>query len=206
MVNDFIVWNTASTIVYTIMLSFLVKLHRVCAVFARLKKKRITSIALEFNHKTPVPCLQIYRETPDWCLVQLSATFLMTRATRPWPKRSIWHLAIWTTNLIVASTKILYHISQEHSLQKYPGLKYFLYPIAEGLDLVTMEGDLWKQWLSKFNPGLSSTYPVTLVTSIVEEIERFCRHLQEYAQSRNMFRMKDLTEKLTMDIIGRLVI
>ncbi|KAL9027987.1 MAG: hypothetical protein Q9196_003573 [Gyalolechia fulgens] len=107
--------------------------------------------------------------------------------------------------LVVASTKTLYQISQEHSLPKHPGLRYFLYPIAEGLDLVTMEGHLWKTWRSRFNPGFSASYLMTLARGIVDETEQFCRRLQELAEGQKLFRMKDLTDNLTVDIIGRVV-
>ncbi|KAI4116566.1 MAG: hypothetical protein LQ338_007689 [Usnochroma carphineum] len=107
--------------------------------------------------------------------------------------------------LVVASTKGLYQITQEHSLRKHPGLRYFLQPIAEGLDLVTMEGDLWKTWRGIFSPGFSAMYLSSLTKGIIEETEQFCRNLQQLAQSQKLFRMKDLTDNLTMDIIGRIV-
>lgn len=107
--------------------------------------------------------------------------------------------------LVVASTKALHQITQEHSLQKHPGLRYFLQPIAEGFDLVTMEGDLWKTWRGVFNPGFSATYLMSLTNGIVEETEQFCTKLHQLSRSKRLFRMKDLTDNLTMDIIGRIV-
>lgn len=107
--------------------------------------------------------------------------------------------------LVVASTQGLYQISQEHSLPKHPGLRYFLRPIADGVDLATMEGDLWKLWRGIFNPGFSAAYLMSLTRGIVEETEQFCTKLQERARDQTLFRMKDLTDNLTMDIIGRVV-
>ncbi|KAL8698455.1 MAG: hypothetical protein Q9224_001841 [Gallowayella concinna] len=107
--------------------------------------------------------------------------------------------------LVVASTQGLHQITQEYSLPKHPGLRYFLHPIAQGFDLVTMEGDLWRKWRGIFNPGFSSTYLMSLAGGIVEETEQFCKSLEDLAQARALFHMKDLTDNLTMDVIGRIV-
>lgn len=107
--------------------------------------------------------------------------------------------------LIVASTDGLHQITQKHSLPKYPALKYFLHPIAEGLDLVTMEGDLWKTWRGIFNPGFSANYIATLTMGIIEKTEEFCEILEDLSRGHQLFRMKKLTDNLTMDVIGRIV-
>lgn len=108
--------------------------------------------------------------------------------------------------LVVASTRGLYQITQEHSLPKYHAMKQFLKPITGGLDIVTMEGDLWKTWRGIFNPGFSASHLVNLTGNVVEETERFCELLEERSRDRKMFRMKELTDYLTMDIIGRVVL
>lgn len=120
----------------------------------------------------------------------------------------IYYLDTWPFGpqmLIVTSTHGLYQITQEHSLPKHPALKEFLRPIAGGLDLVTMEGHVWKTWRGIFNPGFSAGYLMTLTSGIVQETQRFCDNLHYLAQNQRLFQMKDLTDNLTMDIIGRIV-
>lgn len=107
--------------------------------------------------------------------------------------------------LIVASTGALHQITQKHSLPKYPALKYFLRPIADGLDLVTMEGEMWKAWRGIFNPGFSAAYIASLTEGIVEKTGEFCEILDQLAQDRELFRMRNLTDNLTMDVIGKIV-
>ncbi|KAL8869296.1 MAG: hypothetical protein Q9174_004377 [Haloplaca sp. 1 TL-2023] len=68
-----------------------------------------------------------------------------------------------------------------------------------------MEGDLWKKWRGIFNPGFNSTYLMSLARGIVKETDQFCKNLEGLAQTRALFRMKDLTDNLTMDVIGRVV-
>lgn len=121
----------------------------------------------------------------------------------------IYYLDTWPFGpqmIVVASTHGLHQITQEHSLPKYHALKYFLKPISEGQDIVTMEGDLWKTWREIFNPGFSASHLMGLTRSIVEETDRFGDLLQERSRDQTIFKMKDLTDNLTMDIIGRVVL
>ena len=108
--------------------------------------------------------------------------------------------------LVVASTRGLHQITQEHSLPKYHALKYFLKPISEGMDIVTMEGDLWRTWRAIFNPGFSASHLMSQTRNIVEETHHFCDILQNHSKNHTFFKMKDLTDNLTMDIIGKIVL
>lgn len=107
--------------------------------------------------------------------------------------------------LIWTSLNGLHQVTQGHSLPKFPALKSFIEPIAEGMDIVTMEGEAWKLWRGIFNPGFSSSYLLNLTDGIVEETEEFCKHLRALCKSSAMFRMRSLTDFLTMDVIGRVV-
>ncbi|MCJ1432697.1 hypothetical protein MMC27_002054 [Xylographa pallens] len=107
---------------------------------------------------------------------------------------------------VVASLSSLHQITQEYSLPKYHAMKSFLRPITEGLDIVTMEGQTWKTWRNIFNPGFSAGHLVTLTSAIVEETATFCDLLQGYLEAQKVFRMKDLTDFLVLDVIGRVVL
>ena len=107
--------------------------------------------------------------------------------------------------LVVGSTKGLHHATHNRALPQYPALKSFLEPISEGMDLVSMEGESWKTWRSAFNPGFSSAYLSNLVGGVVMETQQFCERLRGLCRSQAMFRMKNLTDYLTMDVIGRIV-
>ncbi|KAL6716559.1 hypothetical protein ACLMJK_006126 [Lecanora helva] len=68
-----------------------------------------------------------------------------------------------------------------------------------------MEGELWKTWRGVFNPGFSANYLVGLTKGIVENTKVFCEILGELSQAHGQFRMKNLTDNLTMDVIGKIV-
>ena len=55
-------------------------------------------------------------------------------------------------------------------------------------------------------PGFSAGHLMSLTKSVVEETVTFCDLLQEYSSDQRVFKMKDLTDNLTMDIIGSVVL
>ena len=121
----------------------------------------------------------------------------------------VYYLDTWPFGpqmLVVRSLSSLHQITQIHSLPKYHALKSFLEPIADGRDIVTMEGQMWKTWRNIFNPGFSATHLMTLTAGIVEETVKFCELLQDYSRSQNIFEMKSLTDFLALDVIGRAVL
>lgn len=121
----------------------------------------------------------------------------------------IYYLDTWPFGpvmMIVASPSTLYQMTQEHSLPKYHALKSFLRPLTDGLDMVTMEGQIWKHWRSTYNPGFSNNHLMSLVPEIVMETATFCEILQGHTKAQDMFAMKRHTDNLAMDVIGRVVL
>lgn len=121
----------------------------------------------------------------------------------------IFYLDLWPFGpqiLVVASPDGLYQITQEHSLPKFHALRKFLRPMTGQFDLVTMEGDMWKTWRNIFNPAFSPGHLMEFVPAIVEETTTFCKILQEHVEKRDIVALKMLTDNLTMDVIGRVVL
>ena len=121
----------------------------------------------------------------------------------------IFYLDAWpfiTLTLVVASPATLAQITTEHVLPKFPAIKDFLYPLANGKDIVGMDGKEWKFWRSIFNPGFSASHLMTLVPEIVRETTIFCSLLGNHARRQDMFQMKGLTDNLAMDVIGKIVL
>ena len=108
--------------------------------------------------------------------------------------------------LFISEPSALHQITQEHSLPKHPDLREFLRPLANGLDIVTMEGQMWKTWRNIYNPGFSLAHLMTLTPVIVKETLVFCEILQSFAATQETFQMKNLTDRWTMDIIGNVVL
>jgi cytochrome P450 len=136
--------------------------------------------------------------------------YLADQLRRSYPDMGpIFYLDAWpfiTLTLVVASPSTLAQITTEHVLPKFPAIKDFLFPLANGQDLVSMDGQEWKYWRDMFNPGFSTSHLMTQVPEIVKETMTFLDILNDHARKQDVFRMKNLTDNLAMDVIGRVVL
>ena len=121
----------------------------------------------------------------------------------------IFYLDGWpiiSLTLVVASPSALAQITTEHTLLKFPAIRDFLYPLTNGKDIVSMDGQEWRTWRSIFNPGFSAKHLISVVPDIVKETQVFCNVLQKHADRQDVFPMKGLTDNLAMDVIGKVVL
>lgn len=72
--------------------------------------------------------------------------------------------------------------------------------------MVAADGPEWKTWRSAFNPGFSAAHLMTLMPIIVDDVEVFCKILEQRAAEDRPFRMEHLATRLTIDIIGKIVL
>lgn len=91
-------------------------------------------------------------------------------------------------------------------IPKHPLVANFLKNFGGPGNLVSSEGAEWKKWRSAFNPGFASGYLMTTVPMIIEECQRFCMEMERYARNNQIFRMEQATTKLTVQIIGKIVL
>jgi sterigmatocystin biosynthesis cytochrome P450 monooxygenase len=108
--------------------------------------------------------------------------------------------------LAVASLDGVRQITQVHSLPKFHALRDFLRPVTGGSDLVTMEGNEWKQWRNIFNPGFSSSHLRSLIPEMLKDVSIFCEILRDLAEKRDIFLMDPLTTRLSLDVISRVTL
>lgn len=118
--------------------------------------------------------------------------------TDPWP--------FAPPSMMIFNTELLADIAIKQSLPKHPMIDDFVQHIGGPGNLVTAEGGEWKKWRSAFNPGFSATHLMTLVPLIVDECAIFRDILTERAGKRQLFRMEQATTRLTVDIIGKVVL
>ena len=96
-------------------------------------------------------------------------------------------------------------ITTEHNLPKFLAIRDFLYPLTNGRDIVSMDGQEWKTWRSIFNSGFSASHFTTVVPDIVKETMVFCNILKRHVEKQHVFPMKGLTDNLALDVIGKVV-
>ncbi|KAH7324403.1 cytochrome P450 [Stachybotrys elegans] len=91
-------------------------------------------------------------------------------------------------------------------------LKHFMAPIEWNLSIGALEGEQWKLWRSRFNPGFSVRSILGLMPLMVEEIEVFGSLLRKKCRGKegrewsSAFPIEEALINLTFDIIGRTVL
>ncbi|CAJ2509202.1 Uu.00g142280.m01.CDS01 [Anthostomella pinea] len=97
--------------------------------------------------------------------------------------------------------------TQTPSLPKLPLTTEFLEPMTSGLDLVSDNGDSWKTWRSRFNPGFSQRNLTAMLPELIEEATVFINGLKKLAGSGDswgpVFQLEQRTTNLTFDVIVR---
>jgi cytochrome P450 len=69
-----------------------------------------------------------------------------------------------------------------------------------------VNGALWKKWRSIFNPGFATAHLMSLVPGIVDDGLVYADVLDEHAGSGKVFRLEEATTRLTIDVIGKVVL
>jgi len=112
--------------------------------------------------------------------------------------------------MMVIDAELSAQFTQQTSLPKHDLLKTILIPLTSGQDLVAANGDEWKFWRSRFNPGFSARNLMSLFPEILEEVEIFGRVLDRRAGPGNnwgdVFPFEEDAVSMTFDIIGRAVL
>jgi cytochrome P450 len=108
--------------------------------------------------------------------------------------------------LMVTDPKVAAQCTIEHSLPKMDGLEEYLRPLTGGKDLLTMEGQEWKRWRAIYNPGFSAGHLMTMVPGMVEDTQLYAETLKKYARAGGLFKLEEITTRLTIDIIGRVIL
>jgi cytochrome P450 len=91
-------------------------------------------------------------------------------------------------------------------LPKHPSLNDFLEPLAVAENIVSMSGPVWKKWRGLFNPGFAAGHILTLVPGIVDDSQIFANILAKHAENGDVFLLEEAATRLTVDIIGRVVL
>ncbi|WPH01576.1 cytochrome P450 [Acrodontium crateriforme] len=108
--------------------------------------------------------------------------------------------------MVVLNTDMMHDVTVKRSLPKHPEVDKFMKHLGGPGNLVSSEGAEWKKWRAAFNPGFSLAHLTTLVPVIVDECSTFCDLMTINAKNNTLFRMEQATTRLTIDIIGKVVL
>lgn len=132
--------------------------------------------------------------------------YLPVQIRRKYPEVGpVFYIDLWPFSdpfLVVASPSAAHQLIQEHPQPKADVVRTFMYPLTKNLDLVTMEGQQWKDWRNVYNPGFSAQHLNTLIPRILKEVATFSEVLGEHVKADDMFYLEKAAINLTMDVIG----
>ena len=92
------------------------------------------------------------------------------------------------------------------SLPKSPLETAYLDDFLGPHNMVSVEGQHWKNLRAMFNPGFSSAHLMTLVPYIVDASLVFCDVIRDKAGTNDLFELEEYGTRLTIDIIGKVVL
>ncbi|ORY57790.1 cytochrome P450 4V3 [Pseudomassariella vexata] len=97
--------------------------------------------------------------------------------------------------------------TQEKNYPRFPNVKNYMQALTGAKDLISSDGEEWRLWRSRLNPGFSARNVMSLIPAMLEEATIFVENLQRLAgkdgQWGDVFQLQDVTTDLTLDIIGR---
>ncbi|KAI1131062.1 vera protein [Nemania abortiva] len=109
---------------------------------------------------------------------------------------------------LVSDPDAIPQFTQDRSLRKFSGLVQFFGPLTSGSDIFTSDGEIWKTWRTRLNPGFSTQNIMTLLPELVEEARVFAVDLCRLAGPGDtwgpVFHLKEKATDLTFDISCRL--
>ncbi|MCJ1284900.1 hypothetical protein MMC26_004237 [Xylographa opegraphella] len=189
-----------------IVVTFLIKLYKARIMFVRLRRQglHMPPHSFLFGHLKVVN--DLLQRIPDDC----HPHYYLETLRQDYPDLpDPFYLDLWPFGepmLLVGTPDIASQFTQEHSLPKLEGLRVYLQPLAGDKNLLTMEGKEWKTLRGIYNPGFAASHLMTLVPGIVEDALDFSATLKKYADLAGMFKLEELATRVTVDVIGRVVL
>ncbi|KAI4125791.1 MAG: hypothetical protein LQ338_004071 [Usnochroma carphineum] len=108
--------------------------------------------------------------------------------------------------LVVLDPVAAAQVTIQKSLPKHESAQEYIYPLLGNKNLVTLEGNEWRMWRGIFNPGFSSSHLMSLVGGMVSDTVLFTKILEDHAAKSCIFQLEDAATRLTVDIIGNVVL
>jgi cytochrome P450 len=96
------------------------------------------------------------------------------------------------------------------SLDKHPVVADYLVMMTHGHDLFSSNGQFWKTWRTRLNPGFSARHMSTLMPELLEEVTTCVDILKSRAGSNGtwgpVFQLEPTAINLTFDVITRTIL
>lgn len=134
---------------------------------------------------------------------------LMTVIQRLWRLGDFFFVDIWPLTeqmCVVTSPDLARQLTQVHPLPRHPMVTQYVRPLVGRHSMLISNGQKWRNLRGMFAPGFSSAYLMTLVPVMVDKTLIFCDALRSVSRARAVCQMEELAAKLTVDVIGQVVL
>lgn len=157
----------------------------------------------EFRKEHP-PDVNIYELFP-WLLNNIERFFPGEKVLPPIIYLDIWPAA--APLMLSTHPAVSAQFTQLTNLPKSKLITNYMKPLTGITDIVSVHGQVWKTWRSRFNPGFSSRNVTALLPELVEEALVFVQGLKKLAGEDGawgpVFQLEEKTTNLTFDVIVR---
>jgi len=132
-----------------------------------------------------------------------NVALVMQEILREFPDTEMFLLDLWpsyTPVIVNCNPEAIFLVSQKYNFPKAKIAGDSVKPITGGPSLISQNGNEWKTWRSRFNPGFSAAALMDQVPYIVDRVQVFCDKLREHAR-REIFSLDDYATGLTFEVI-----
>lgn len=137
-----------------------------------------------------------------------NVALVMQEIFREFPHTEAYLLDLWPSNsavIITCNPEAELLVSLKYNLPKPSATAESIKPIVGGPSVLTMNGDEWKTWRSRFNPGFSATSLMNHVPYIVDCVQVFCDKLRANV-GREIISLDDFATRLTFEVIMKVTL
>jgi cytochrome P450 len=117
----------------------------------------------------------------------------------------LFYLDLWPVSwaqIVVTSPDVALHMTAVRNHPKHEGEALMLDPVIGTGNIVTVNGQQWKHLHKMLSPAFAISHITNLRSMVADEVMKFRSIVLEKAKSGEAFKLEDLTQHLTFDVIS----
>ncbi|TDZ28380.1 putative sterigmatocystin biosynthesis P450 monooxygenase stcS [Colletotrichum spinosum] len=207
-------WAVARNLVILFLLYNLIKLVYIRSKFWRLKKQGVPLMPYSLLVGHILVLLKLLAGLPKDLHPNYVPQIIYQNWRSLFPSRSscpsVIYVDTWPVGpptIFIVDPEMAAQCIADPDVKRSHHTKEYLLPLTDNLDLVSMEGGLWKAWRSRLNPAFSPKNVQSLVPAIIHDVQIFAqvirRQVGENGSWGPVLQLQELATNLTIDVSGR---
>ncbi|KAF1842779.1 cytochrome P450, partial [Cucurbitaria berberidis CBS 394.84] len=123
---------------------------------------------------------------------------------RKYDMPEVFYLDLWPAapgQVVVTNPDVALHMTAIRNHPKHEAEKWFVDPLIGTGNIVSTNGARWKYLHKMLSPAFSITHISNMRSMVAAEVMKFRSILQRKSESGDTFRLEDITQHLTFDVI-----